>query len=133
MGDARAKGTIYGIVPISHYEIYTDGTNDVYWDDTTHYVVTVPADHNYLLWGGYVDIENAATLDITIKDASDNIIMYLTDEGAGAGAHHYPDPAICNVKMPIPLKEGWYVEVLFGAAQSTAAFASCVCTPVLLT
>ena len=122
--------SVFAQNPTSHYEIYTDGTNDVWWDDTTHYVVTVPAGKIHLLWGGYVDIENNATLDVTIRDASDNIIMYLLDEAAGTAAFHYPDPAVCGVGHPIPLLAGWYAEALFGAAQSTAAFASCVCTIV---
>ena len=122
--------SIFSKVPISHYEIYTDGTSDTWWDDTTHYVVTVPAGKIYWLWGGYVDIENNATCDVTIKDASGNIIMLLLDEAAGTAAFGYPDPALHTCQMPIPMLAGWEVEILFGAAQSTAAFASCVCTVV---
>ena len=133
MGDARAKGTIHGIVPISNYEIYT-GVSDTYWVDTTHYVVTVPADHIYLFWGGYLDGDAAGTINIYIKDASDNIIMgpMLTEADCRVG-YGYPDPALIHVNMPIPLQAGWYVELLYGGAQGAGAFASCVCTPILLT
>lgn len=122
--------SIFAKAPTSHYEIYVDGTNDIWWDDTTHYVVTVPAGKVYWLWGGWVDIENNATVDIVIQDASGNLLIELLNEAASTGAFGYPDPALHTCQMPIPMAAGWEVEILFGAAQSTAAFASCVCTIV---
>ena len=120
---------IYSKVPISNYEIYT-GVADVYWTDTTHYVAEVPAGKVWWLWGGYVDIENNSTVDVTIKDASDNILMLLLDEAAGTASFGFPDPALHTCQMPIPLLAGWYIEIVFGAAQSTAAFACAVTTAV---
>ena len=133
MGDARAKGTIHGIVPISNYELDATGATAL-WPATTTYVMTVPADHIYLFWGGYLDGDAAETIVVTIHDADDNLILgpMLSEANATVG-YAYPNPSLTNIRMPIPLKEGWYVLLTFGGAQGALAFASCVCTPVLLT
>ena len=121
--------SIYSKVPVSNYEIYT-GVADVYWITTTSFVVTAAAGKVTWFWGGYVDIENNATCNVYIKDASDNILMHLLAEGAGTAAFGFPDPALHTCQMPIPLLAGWYIEIVFGAAQSTAAFACAVTTAV---
>ena len=133
MGDARATGPIFGIVPISNYEIDATSTTAL-WPATTTYVMTVPADHIYLFWGGYVDGDVADTIVATIHDADDNIILgpMLSEANCTVG-YGYPDPALIHVNMPIPLQAGWYVLLTFGQAQGVGAYASCVCTPILLT
>ena len=133
MGDARAKGTIHSIVPISNYELDATGATALWPADTT-YKMEVPANHIYLFWGGYLDGDAAQTIVVTIHDASDNQILgpLLSEANATVG-YSYPDPALYTSQMPIPLQAGWYVLLTFGGAQGALAFASCICTPVLLT
>ncbi len=132
MGQPHAKGTIYQIPPISNYELDATGATALWPADTT-YVMTVPAGYNYLFWGGYLDGDAAETIVVTIHDASDNQILgpLLSEANATVG-YSYPDPALYTSQMPIPLLAGWNVLLTFGGAQGAAAFASCICTPVLL-
>ena len=133
MPQSRAGGTVYNIPPISNYEVDATGATAL-WPATTTYVMTVPADYTYLFWGGYLDGDAAETIVVTIHDASDNQILgpLLSEANATVG-YSYPDPSVYTSQMPIPLQEGWYVLLTFGGAQGVLAFASCICTPVLLT
>ena len=132
MGQPHAKGTVYQIPPIDNYEADATGATAL-WPATTTYVMTVPAGYTYLMWGGYLDGDAAETIVVTIHNVGDDQILgpLLSEANATVG-YSYPDPALYTSQMPIPLKAGDYVLLTFGGAQGAAAFASCICTPVLL-
>ena len=119
--------SFYSKVPISNYA--EDATGGGLWTSTTTYRVTVPPGKIYWLWGGYYKGNTADTVVILLADASDNpIVGPLLSEANGSTGHHYPDPALINIKWPIPLLAGWYIEATAGAAQDATAFSSCIVT-----
>lgn len=108
---------------VSNYEAYAAaGTS--FWADTTHYKVACPADRRWLFWYGSCYLSQNATCDVLLQDENDEIILYLADYAAGTATKHYPDTAL--FPSPIIMKEGWYIEATFGAAQDTDAYATCV-------
>jgi hypothetical protein len=111
---------------VTNYEAYA-AEGCTYWEDTTHYTVTVPADRRWLLHYGSAFISQNATCDAVMYDAADEQILYLADHAAGTGTKHFPDATLgVSFPKPIIMKEGWYITVLFGAAQDTDAYAFCV-------
>jgi len=119
--------SFYSKIPTSNYDI--DATGGGLWTDTTHYRVTIPTGKIGWLWGGYYKGNTANTVVISLKDAANALLMGpLLSEANGSTGHHYPDPALVNIKMPIPLLAGWYVEAVAGAAQDGTAYASCIIT-----
>ena len=121
--------SIYSKVPQSNYEVDATGTTAL-WPDTTHYTAIVPAGKIWWFWGGYQDGSVNGTVVGTIKDGSDNILFVILSEADATVAIGYPDPALVNVNMPIPMLAGWYLELLYQNAQGAAAYASCVVTEV---
>jgi len=121
--------SFYSKIPTSNYA--EDATGGGLWLDTTHYRVTVPTGKIYWLWGGYYKGNTANTVVISLADVDDNPLMGpLLSEANGSTGFHYPDPALVNLKMPLPLLAGWYIEAVAGAAQDATAYASCIVTEV---
>lgn len=109
---------------VDNYEIYT-GVADVYWVDTTHYRATCPTGKRWFLLGGAYSRDNSATGTVYIYNADDKLIAQIGYEGAATGRAAYPEYAQAKATAWV-FDVGDYLEILFGAAQSTAAFASCV-------
>jgi len=130
MGQPHARGTLYQIPTVDNYDI--DATAGGLWIDTTHYRVTIPAGYNALLWGGYYKGNTAHTAVITVANAADKPLFVLLSEANGSTGHYYPDATLMNLKMPLPLKAGDYIEAVAGAAQDGTAYATCVITLILL-
>ena len=120
---------IYTAGIVTNYEIDATGAT-ARWADTTHYTAIVPAGKRWFLWGGYQDGDAAQTVVGTIKDASDNILFAILSEADATVGYGYPDPALVHVNMPIPMSEGWYLELVYGGAQGAGAYASCVVSEV---
>lgn len=97
------------------------------WDATTHHAYTVPAGERWLLFGGVINRDANATLDVTVQNAAGKTILYLSDQAAGTGITHYPDSSVGGDQIirPIPLDAGMVVYILTGAAQGAGAYSSC--------
>ena len=109
---------------VDNYEIYT-GAGDTYWVDTTHYRATCPAGKRWVLLGGMFSRDVSGTATTYVYNVGDELIAQLGYEAAATGRAGYPEWAQAKGTMWM-FDAGDYVEIIFGAAQSTAAFASCV-------
>ena len=114
---------------VTNYEKDATGATTL-WPDTTHYVATVPTGKRWYLWGGYQDGDAAETIVITIKDEGDNLLFPLLSEADATVGYAYPDVAVLPLRRPIPMKTGWYLEIVYGGAQGANAYASCVVSEV---
>jgi hypothetical protein len=102
------------------------------WTSTTEQEYTVPTNRRWFLFGGQVTRDANETLDIYIKDSSDNIIAHICDQAAATGIFHYPEEAMTgNLIFPLILDEGEYVHIVCGGAQGAGATASCVVVEVM--
>ncbi|GAJ08745.1 unnamed protein product [marine sediment metagenome] len=109
---------------INNREIYT--ASGTLWIDTTHYKAVVPALKRWFFTGGTVQRDVSSTATVYIKDAADAIIFYADYQAAATTIYQYPDPTVMKAPLPRILDPGEYVEIFFGTAQSTAAYATCV-------
>lgn len=96
---------------------------------TTNHKITVPTGVRWLFFGGRVNRSANATLVIRLYESGDEVILQLQDDAAATGATNYPntDKAEMTVPgMPIPLKAGDYINIVFGAAQGATASCSAI-------
>lgn len=95
-------------------------------EGTDEHKITVPTGKRWILIGGVINVTQNATLDVTIKDASDNMLMYLNDEAAGTGYIVVPGSKANKPanQRGIIMIAGEYVHVEFGAAQDANAHIS---------
>lgn len=115
---------------ITNYEKdATGGTTR--WPDTTHYKVTVPPGKRWFVWGGVVNRDASQTVAIWVKDSSDNVLFQMAAYSAATGPTPYPiEVYVGKIVLPIPMDAGTYIEMIFGGAQSTAAYASCIVSEI---
>lgn len=109
---------------VDNYEIYT-GVADVYWLTTTNFRAVVPAGKRWFLFGGNCDRENSSTFTAYVKNSGDNILLTLAYSAATTGHSAFPVAAYAGSHVfPYPLDADDYVDLIFGTAQSTAAYCS---------
>ncbi|GAH94804.1 unnamed protein product [marine sediment metagenome] len=101
-----------------------DATAGGLWTDTTHYRVTVPTGKRWFLLGGNIDRDVSATIGTWVFDSAGNQIGILLSEAAETTVVAFPETVFEVPKFV--LDAGEYIESFFGAAQSTAAFHSCI-------
>lgn len=77
---------------------------------------TVPAGRRWLLLGGDIERDAAATLQISIRDTANNVIIRSKTEPAGTTR---VDVASLFYTMPQPLDPAWDILVTWGVAQTT--------------
>lgn len=98
------------------------------FDSTTAHAITCPAGKRWFLIGGITGRDVSSTLDITVKNVSNAILMWLEDSAAGTGASSYPSIVAANKHMIhnrlIILDVGEYVAWAFGTAQGASAYLS---------
>lgn len=114
---------------VNNYEKDATGST-AHWPDTTHYRATCPTGKRWFLLGGIVKPDVNADVTIQIKNSSDEALHQLHYQAASTNTQAYPkQTADYNHQVPQPagfvLDEGDYVEITFGAIQSTNAYASC--------
>jgi len=102
-----------------------DATAGGLWDDTTHYIATVPAGKRWILLGGVINRDVSATVKAYARDVSGNIILKMGDEAAGTGYSHYPETAFW-IGTPLVLDSSEDVYLQFNVAQGGSAWATCV-------
>lgn len=113
---------------LNHHEVYAGSGTD-YWTSTTAFKVIVPTGYRAFVLGGYVEREVSGTVTVKAYDVGDNIIASMDYQAAATGSSTWPTNTDSTAMLgcggyPIILDAGEYVLVTFGAAQSTAAFAS---------
>ena len=97
--------------------------------------ITVPPNKEWLLYGGIVNRDNSADLNIRVYNSDGKVIAFLGYSAAGTGEMAYPETTaqIYNMQsLPLPLKAGDYIEFAFGATQSTAAFVSAIVKEIVV-
>ena len=114
---------------LNNYE--ADATGGTLWTSTTTFRATCPVGKRWFLLGGVVLRDVSATCAIMLYDAANKIIQRIASETAGTTAFAYPSQtAVAAAQAPVGtlliLDVGEYLQMTFGAAQSTAAYASCV-------
>ena len=118
-------------VVLSHYIVNTGVTDpgNGAWDSTTVQTYTVPDGRRWALEGGTVTRDTAtgtATLDVSVYDATPNIVAILDQAADATGTTSYPDPTYCGYRnFPMILPAGWTVVITIGQAQGAAAAATC--------
>ena len=83
---------------------------------------TVPADKRWYVYGGTVERDQSAALDVAFYDADDHLIMALSQVAAGTTkiSWGFAATAVLNIlNAPLPLDAGSYVKYTWGAAQTT--------------
>lgn len=75
---------------------------------------TVPAGKRWLVYGGYFERDQNATMDIEAYDSSDNAIYRFKDQ-YGAGVTNLS----WGADIIVPLDAGMYVKYTWGVAQTT--------------
>ena len=96
------------------------------WDSTTVMTWTVPAGVRWEFIGGTVKNSADATVVVIVQNAASKVVYQLASIAApGATVRvQFPDADIAFVHRPIPLYEGWSIEMTMGAAQGAAAEAN---------
>ena len=118
-------------VLIDNYIVDTGdlGAGNDKWTSTTVQTYTVPANRRWALDGGTVTRDTStgtATLDVSIFNAADKLILILDQAADATGITPYPDTTYTGErKFPIMMGPGWYVKVTIGEAQAGAAAATC--------
>lgn len=115
---------------INHFEADATGATAL-WPDTTHYRAECPASKRWFLIGGICKRDAAQTATVTIRDSSDNMILYLEFQGAATATFVYPSRSAGSLNWTIAhtgivIDAGEYIEILFGGAQGAGAYASCI-------
>lgn len=104
---------IYLLRKITNY-LENSGT----FDSTTTQNYTVPAGTRWILIGGHVYRDNNSAITVYVRDASDNNIIELLNEGAAAAT--WNPLAIPDNHLAI-LDAGEDIQFTFGAAQGAGA------------
>ena len=86
---------------------------------------TVPAAKRWFLTGGIINRDASETVQVYVKDASDQIIHWLSTKSAATGSHAWPEQALHPATKLIVMDPGWYVQFLFGGNQGAGAYLSC--------
>lgn len=108
---------------VNNYELYS--ASGPLWTDTTHYRATVPVGKRWFVLGGAVKRDASATINTGVYDAADKQIGKILDDAAGTGLVSFPEDCYFIGTSWI-LEAGEYIESVFGAAQGTGAYHSCV-------
>jgi hypothetical protein len=105
------------------------------WTSTTEQEYTVPAGRRWALDGGTVTRDantGTATLDVSVYNADDKLVLILDQAIAGTGTDAYPDPTYTGYRnFPLIMGPGWYVKITIGEAQGAGAAATCCVREVL--
>lgn len=114
-----------------YIEDATDNASDnLKFDSDTAQKYIVPAGKRWLLIGGNVNRDVSSTLLVRLHDAANKVILTLANESAGTGVTVFPNGGTNDENFrpigPIILDAGEYVRILFGTAQTGAAWASCM-------
>ena len=106
-----------------------NGAGNDKWTSTTIQSYTVPDAKRWYLYGGTVTRDTAtgtATLDVSLYDPDDNLVLILDQAANGTGITTYPDATYTGeLNFPLPMNPGWYVKITIGEAQGAAAAATC--------
>ena len=118
-------------VLIDNYIVDTGdlGAGNDKWTSTTVQTYTVPDNRRWALDGGTVTRDTStgtATLDVSIFNAADKLILILDQAADATGTTPYPDATFTGARnFPFIMSAGWYVKVVIGEAQGAAAAATC--------
>ena len=120
-----------GVVKSNYIEDATDNAADnTKWTSTTVQSYTVPSGRHWWLYGGNVNRDadtGTATLDVSLYDAADNLVLILDQAAHATGTTPYPDPTYSGyINFPVPMGTGWYVKITVGEAQGAGAAATCM-------
>lgn len=104
-------------------EFLEDAT--IAFDSTTEHKITCPVDKRWFLIGGCTGRDNSSTLDITIRNASDEILLWMEDSAAGTGQTSWPSLVAATKHIIhsrlIIVDAGEYVSWIWGTAQGASA------------
>ena len=107
-----------------------NGAGNDKWTSTTVQTYTVPVNRRWALDGGTVTRDTStgtATLDVSIFNAADKLLLILDQAADATGTTPFPDPTFTGERIfPFIMSAGWYVKVVIGEAQGAAAAATCV-------
>lgn len=95
-----------------------------YWQTTQQYKAVVPSGKRWILLGINTYRDQNGTLSVAIRDASDEYILYVGADGAATGWCVFPNRTDGDTMFsgfPIIVDEGEYIDIAFGAAQTTGA------------
>ena len=120
-----------GVVLSNYIEDATDNAaTNAKWTSTTVQSYTVPDNRRWLLHGGVVTRDadtGTATLDVSLYDAADNLVLILDQAAHATGTTSYPDPTYSGyINFPVLMGTGWYVKITVGEAQGAGAAATCM-------
>ena len=107
------------------HNFISDSSN---FDSTTQHDFTVPTGKRWIVLGAMVKPDASATVNVTWRDSSDNLLAYLISVGAGTANLAWPHTTTTNHFTPgwhIILDAGDYIRIAFGAAQGAGAYIAC--------
>lgn len=108
---------------VSNYEKDATGATAL-WPTDKLYKVICPVGKRVYLLGGSIYRAVSSTLVVTVKDASDDIIMYMSYKAAATGNTGFPESAFTG-NAQIILDDGEYISAVFGTSQNANSYASC--------
>lgn len=100
------------------------------FDSTTQHQYVVPTGKRWFVLGGTCNRNAAATITITARDVSDQILIHIDYQGSSTGVHSWPNSNASGTEyfytFPLVLDAGEYIRIVYSAAQGAGAFSSCV-------
>lgn len=114
---------------LNNYEIYS--ASGTLWTSTTVYTAVVPAGKRWFVLGGLINRNVSSTISIRVYDAADKHILNIGETAAATAYTTWPCTVATGSRLhggiyPIILDAGEYVTILFGTAQDTSSWATCV-------
>lgn len=83
---------------------------------------TVPSGKRWLCWGGYVERDQNATIQIDLYNSSNELIGTILNPLAAGTTNFtwgFNTATAYFIPSPIPMKAGDYVKLTWGASQTT--------------
>lgn len=112
---------------VDTYEVYA-ASGTTYWASTTSYKATCTTNCRWFLQYAVINRDASSTVTVTIKNSSNEILGYIGYDAANTGLMGIPFTVASKSGLIAPdhiiLTEGDYIDVAFGAAQGTGAYAN---------
>lgn len=123
-------GIVATLIEIGEIKDNFVSTAAAFSEDTSNHHMTVPTNRRWFLFGGAITRDASQACNITINNASDDVLVYLGSLGAATGIVNYlgttASNAIAQIPMFFPMKAGWYIDFGFAGAQGAGASISAI-------